>query len=105
MATNLDRAIKEATEKIADQVDWEPLSLDLRPPFVIYNIPSNDDVVSIYSNVVVDIKDVLPAAGVDPSSIEVTVNGIDVSSEINLDGDPYQYRVRWDPNIRVLDAE
>ncbi len=105
-STNLDEAIKEATEGIADQVDWEPLTLDLRPPFVISSEPASDDTaVDIQSYVVVDIKDILPAAGIDPTSIEVIVNDIDVSSEISIDGDPYRYRVKWGPSIRVLETE
>lgn len=104
--TNLDASIKDATEKIADQVDWEPLSLDLRPPFVTYSEPDVDDtVVNIHSNVIVDIKDILPAAGIDPTSVEVTVNDIDVTGEIDLIGDPYRYRVKWVPSVRVLDTE
>ncbi len=104
-SSNLDAAIKEATEKIAEQIDWENLITDLRPPFVIYSFPEIDRVkkVGIYTSVIVDIQDILPAAGVDPNSIEVTVNDIDVSNEISLEGDPYQYRIRWDPKVRVYD--
>jgi hypothetical protein len=101
---NLDAAIKEATEDIAKQVDWSPLREDLRPPFVFYNSPSEpNEVVDLFSNVVVDIKDILPAAGIDPDSIKMTVNGMDVSDELQITGDPYQYRVIWDTSIRVRD--
>jgi hypothetical protein len=102
---NLDAAIKSATETIAEQVDWSPLYEDLRPPFVSYSSPSESgDIVSLYSNVVVDIKDLLPAAGIDPDSITVTVNGFDVTDELDIIGDPYEYRVIWDPFIRVADT-
>jgi hypothetical protein len=102
---NLDETIKEATEKIAEQINWEFLIPDLRPPFVIYSFPEADRInsVGIYTSVIVDIQDILPAAGIDPDSIEVIVNDIDVSDEISLDGDPYQYRIRWDPKVRVYD--
>jgi len=99
---NLDEAVKEATEQLALQVDWEPTDEDIRPPFVVYSSPI-ENVVSIYSNVVVDIKDIFPAAGIDPDSIEVIVNDMDVTNEIQLNGDPYEYRVIWDPKIRVLE--
>jgi len=101
-ALNLDAAVREATENIAEQVDWSPLSEDLRPPFVAYSSPTSD-IVDIYSDVVVDIKEVLPAAGIDLDSIEVTINDMDVSDELVISGDPYQYRVIWEPKIRVLD--
>lgn len=103
-SVNLDAAIKEATETIAAQVDWEPLDEDLRPPFVIYNRPTDGEVASIYSDVVIDIKDVLPAAGIDIDSITMSVNGFDVTSEIDIEGDPYEYRIRWVPFKRVLDT-
>lgn len=103
---NIDAAIKKATEEIAKQVNWGTLLVDLRPPFVTHFSPgAKEKIVSINSNVVIDIKDILPAAGINPDSIEVIVNDIDVSEEISIDGDPYEYRVRWGPKIRVYDYE
>ncbi len=104
-ADNLDTTIKEATESIAKQVNWGTLIDDLRPPFVINSFPKVDQSnrVGIYSSVIVDIQDILPAAGIDPDSIEVVINDIDVSDEISLEGTPYKYRIRWDPKVRVYD--
>lgn len=99
---NLDEAIKEATANIAEQVDWDPLNQDIRPPIVKdHNVRSN--IVDIYSDVVVDITDILPSAGIDIDTIEMSVNGMDVTNELRIDGDPYDYRVIWSPRIRVLD--
>lgn len=101
---NLDEEIREATEEIARQIDWLPMDTDARPPFVSYTSPADDDSsVSIYSNVVVDITDLIPTAGIDIDSIEVIVNGIDVTNDIEISGDPYEYRVVWKPPMRVLD--
>ena len=103
-ASNLDEAINEAATQIAQQVDWTPLETDARAPFVIYNSPTTGDLsVSIYSSVFVDIKDLVPTTGIDPDSIEVTVNDMDVTDEIELIGDPFEYRVKWQPKVRVLD--
>lgn len=103
-SNNLDDAIKDATQTISKQIDWGALNTDLRPPFVTYNYPYiTHSVVGIYSSVTIDITDVLPSAGIDPDSIEVIINDMDVTGEIKLDGDPYQYRVRWDPKVRVYD--
>lgn len=101
---NLDVAIKEATERIAEQVDWYPMTEDARAPFVIYYEPEGM-VADIYSDVIVDIKDILPAAGIDPDSIKITVNDMDVTEEAEITGDPFQYRVLWKPKIRVLEYE
>jgi hypothetical protein len=99
---NLDVAIRKATQRIASKVNWEPTITDIRPPFVVDYSPRSD-VVDIYSDVMVDITDILPAAGIDPDSITMTINGLDVTDEIELIGDPYNYRVMWQPKIRVLD--
>lgn len=99
---NLDAAIRSATKNIAEKVNWLPVIADLRPPFVKHYSPSSS-VVDIYSDVIVDITDILPAAGIDPDSIKMVVNDLDVTSELELIGDPYDYRVIWQPAIRVLD--
>ena len=101
---NLDEAIRAATNSIAAQVDWGTLLDDLRAPYVTTSTPTQGEEVSIYSNLTLVIKDVLPAAGIDPNSIEVSVNGFDVTSEIEVSGDPYEYIVKWKPFLRVLDT-
>lgn len=101
---NLNVAVKEATETIGKQVNWEPLLTDIRPPFVEYcSIVNNNLSESIFSDVYIDIVDILPAAGIDPSSIKFYVNDVDESDEIELIGDPYKYRIKWQPSIRVFD--
>ena len=99
---NIDDAIKKATENIAKKVDWSPIYLDNRPPFVSSSEPQQG-VTSIFSNVVVKLKDVLPSAGIDLSSIKIIVNGVDVTSESNITGDPYEYDIVWIPPKRVFD--
>jgi hypothetical protein len=100
----LDEEIREATEEIAKQIDWLPMDTDARPPFVSYTSPANGDAsASIYSNVTIDITDLVPSAGIDVDSIEITVNDTDVTNEAEISGDPYEYRVIWKPSIRVLD--
>lgn len=99
---NLDLEIKQVTEKIASQVDWGVLREDTRDPLVsIIEPATNMESVSIMSNVIFDIEDILPAAGVDIDSIKVSVNNIDVTDELEIIGDPYKYRVKWKPFKRV----
>ena len=99
---NLDLEIREATERIASQVDWGVLKEDTRAPLVSIVEPSTDmESVSIMSNVIFDIEDMLPAAGVDVDSIKVSVNSIDVTNELEITGDPYKYMVKWKPFKRV----
>lgn len=101
---NLGLEIDRATEKIAVQIDWGVLREDFRPPIVSTIEPSNDmNNVDIMSDIVFDIEDLLPAAGIDIDSIKILVNGMDVTNEIDITGDPYKYRVIWKPFKRVFD--
>jgi len=103
---NLDLEINSATERIADQVDWGVLREDTRAPIVSIIEPGNDmDNVSINSNLIFDIEDILPATGVDINSIEILVNDFDVTSELNITGDPWGYNVKWVPYLRIYEQE
>jgi hypothetical protein len=99
---NLDTAIKKATENISSQINWEPLVNDQTAPSITNSSPINNGVVDINSDVWFDIKESLPAAGVDISSVKMFVNDIDVSDQLDVDGNPYSYRIRWIP-MRVYD--
>jgi len=99
---NIDAEIKKATERISVQIDWEPLVSDETAPSVIDSSPNDNSVVDINSDVWLDIKESLPAAGIDIDSVKMFVNDIDVSEQLDVDGDPYSYRIRWKP-MRVYD--
>lgn len=103
--TNLDLEIKKATETISKQIDWEPLDVDLRPPFLSNCNTEEGEEVSIYSDLEFVIMDVLPAAGIDPDSINLTVNGFDVTDELKIEGNPYEYSIKWSPYLRILEEE
>lgn len=100
---NLNLEIDQATEEIAAKVDWGVLKKDTRPPQICVVEPSGDmENVSIMSNVIFDIDDLLPTAGIDLDSIKVSVNGMDVTDSLEITGDPYSYRVVWKPFKRML---
>ena len=101
--TNIDVEIRESSERISNQINWEPLSFDITPPSIVSSSPSKNSVVDISSDVWLDIKESLPSAGIDVSSVKMFVNGIDVSDQLDVDGDPYAYRIRWIPSIRIYD--
>lgn len=101
---NLDVAIREATGNISEQVDWSVLVDDTRPPFVTDYGPITA-VAALYSNVDATIKDILPSGGIDLTSITMTVNGMDVTDELRIQGSPFLYEVRWSPKIRVKEYE
>lgn len=99
---NLDQEIEKAVEIISAKIDWTPLEEDIRPPYVESRSPSGYEV-SIDSVVEVVLKDILPAAGIDINSIQMTINDVDVTSDLEIKGDPYEYTVKWVPFMRVLD--
>ena len=103
--TNLDLEIKKATEAISRQIDWEPVVGDLRPPFVSYCSIEEGGTASIDSDLVFTIEDIFPAAGIDPNSIRITANGMDVTDRLKIEGDPYKYDVRWTPYMRFYEEE
>lgn len=99
---NLDQEIEKAASEFCEQIDWSPLLNDARPPYVTYTFPVNDAVdVDIDSGVEVKLSESLPSAGIDLSSIEVTVNGLDITSEVGVTGDPYEYVLRWRPSLVI----
>lgn len=103
-ASNLDRVIEENLALLAAQIDWNPLVRDTDPPYVINFSPQGDDV-EIGTIVRFILEDQLPSAGIDVSSISVYFdNGyaeFDVTNDIKVSGDPYEYTVEWEPDDRI----
>ncbi len=97
---NLDQEIQKASAIIAGKVDWSPLADDTRPPYVI-SVSPTEYLVDIDEDVITTIKESLPSAGIDSDSIKMTVNGIDVSSELTITGGPYEYTIKWGPPVRI----
>jgi len=103
---NLDDEIEKATNEMCQEIDWEPRLSDTTGPYVDQYFPSkNSSGVDIDSRVRLTIKESLPSAGIDINSIEATVNGVDVTDEIQITGNPYEYAVEWKPSLVVLETE
>ena len=47
----------------------------------------------------------MPSAGIDIDSITMTVNGFDVTNELEIIGDPFDYSITWRPFLRIFDYE
>jgi len=97
---NIDAEIKKAASVIASKVDWEPLVNDPESPYVDSVYPS-EYLMDIDDNIFFTLKEDLPSAGIDIDSIGMTINGVDVSSELIITGDPYLYDVMWAPSVRI----
>lgn len=100
---NLDEEIEGVVNNICAQIDWSPTLDDAEGPFVSYHFPTETEDVDISSSVVIKITEALPSAGIDLSSISATLDGFDITSELEIDGDPYEYEIRWNPSLIVYD--
>jgi hypothetical protein len=102
---NIDAEIEKATAVISDKIDWGTLLDDGRAPFVDSHIPADgDSAVSIFQDVIINLKEVFPAEGIDYSSIKLSINGFDVTSELSIKGNPFSYEVTWKPFEKVFDT-
>lgn len=99
---DLDLEIEKAVADISRQVDWEPLADDTRPPFVT-DVNPDTYITPIQENVFVTITDLHPSQGIDIDSIEMIVNDIDVTSDLRITGDEFEYQVEWRPPSRVYE--
>jgi len=99
---DLDDEIEKGVAYVSSQIDWSPLVDDNVPPKVVASEPT-DYIVDIYQNILVHIVDFHPSVGIDRSSITMTINGIDVSDDLAIFGDEFDYEIRWRPPSRVFE--
>ena len=97
---DLDEVLENAVAELCGEIDWTPFITDKEAPYVEYMTPEGDDT-SIGSSVSIRIKEHLPAAGIDLSNMSVVFNNgevnFDITNEVEVVGDPYQYDIKWLP--------
>jgi hypothetical protein len=93
---DLDLEIENAVSAISRQVDWEPLAVDTRPPFVDWSEPAAY-IATIQSDVKVSIVENHPSEGIDIDSIQMFINNEEVTDDLRISGDEFNYVVRWVP--------
>ena len=47
------------------------------------------------------LKEDLPATGIDLSSIKLYANDFDITGELEITGNPYEYKIKWRPKIKI----
>jgi hypothetical protein len=104
-AEDFDEVVEDAVSELCAQIDWSPFVADKYAPNVSDISPTGSDV-NIFSDVNFTINDKLPSAGIDISNMKVILNnsmtGFDITSEVQVEGDPYQYTFRWATPLRVF---
>lgn len=94
-------ALPDAISSICDQMDWGTIQADTVKPYVSSYSPTGDEV-SLFSPVIVELKDDYPSAGIDTSSIKMYINDIDVTSEVAVNGTYKDIKLVWNPKKRIL---
>jgi len=94
-------SLPDALESICSKIGWGEYKTDNVCPYVNYYSPKGEDV-SLYSSVVVNIKDDYPSTGIDVDSIKVYINNIDVTEDIVVDGSYNDLKLMWNPKKRAL---
>lgn len=95
--------IEAALGRIGSQVDWGTLRPDTRPPELAEITPPLNQTtnVPITSNVVFRLQEPLPAAGIDLSTLNVKLNGFDITGDVELRGNIFDLTGIYRPT-RVL---
>ena len=106
-ADDFDEIIEDAVSSLCSQIDWSPFVIDKEAPYISGVFPTGSGV-SIAYDVSFVIADALPSAGVDLSSLNITMDNsmteFDITNEVQITGDPYQYEFKWVPPLRVYNT-
>ena len=127
--SDVDQAIQDTIEYMCRFIEWDPLKSDAQPPYVYWYLPNDDGEIEINwtpdrdeqeaivtdvpitTQVYFKIRDSLPAAGIDYSSVNVVFTTwhsennlpieFDITSEVELSGSPYDLQIYWNPPLRA----
>ena len=99
----IDKEIELLVSKISKQIDWGELIDDAHPPFVDSVYPV-EYIAKMEEPVEFVIKEFMPSTGIDLDTLKVTANGLDITDELEIKGNPYEYHLKWRPRIKVYDV-
>jgi hypothetical protein len=104
----LDEMFSDVIGSISEYIDWGPLSNDTDSPYISTMYPVGDDI-PIHSNVMFTINDDIPTTGIniDDMKVEIDIGDtvFDITGDIQVEGNPFEYSVMWVPPMRVLNRE
>ena len=102
---NIEDEIEKSVSQICTYVDWGDFESDNEAPYINTFYPIGSDV-SINSTVTMNVVEDLPAAGIDLSEATIVFNNgevdFDITNEINVEGDPYDYKISWKSPNKVI---
>ncbi|MBV5347619.1 hypothetical protein JZU46_05325 [bacterium] len=96
----IEKEIEKAISYMCSLMDWSDFDEDRYPPYFTYFYPKGNNVPS-KTVVTFNVAEDAPSSGVDLSGMVVTLNNgdvdFDITSEILVTGDPYDYTLSWIP--------
>lgn len=103
---DINDEIEKAVSYMCTFIDWETLESDPDAPYVLEQSPEGDTDINSIIRMIIEEK--LPSSGIDLSNINVILNNgevdFDITSEIEVGGDPFQYTIIWEPWKRVYEV-
>ena len=98
--SNIDEEVQAAVSDMCTYIDWTVLENDNDPPILLSTSPEGENIY-IKSQGEVVVSDGLPSSGIDLSEMKVVLNNgvqdFDITNEVNLIGNPFKYRIVWQP--------
>lgn len=99
---DIKNEIKKGLSIIGSQINWPNPQDDESPPNIVEVYPYDQDTnISINSHVRATLRDFFPTTGINPDTIKLRVNGIDVTDELQIVGEDTEYRIRWVPTQKT----
>ena len=99
---NIELEINKAVADMCSLVDWQDFDIDRYSPIISKFNPLGLNV-PITSKVEFTIVEEAPSSGIDLSGMTVVLNNgavdFDITSEVIIQGDPYEYNIQWVPTI------
>lgn len=94
----IEQEVEKALAYMCSLMDWSDFDEDNYPPTLESYLPQGDDVY-IKAPVRFVVVEESPSSGIDLSNMKVTLNtggfDFDITSEVEIKGDPYEYTVSW----------
>ena len=100
---NVSEEIDKLVQQISEQIDWQPLDKDTQAPYVDSVYPV-EYIAKIDEPVEFIIKDSVPSEGIDLSTLKLVANGFDITTELQITGNPQEYHLKWRPKIVIYDT-
>lgn len=92
------KEIERGLAIIGGQINWGVLEEDSYPPIITGITPKNSEQnVKMETDVEIELKDPFPASFINTSTAKLTVQGINVTGEVNIVEKEGKVRLHWSP--------